>query len=430
MTPPELSPALQSSFNSRPVDFVHRTPAPGAERTKGSAMRLRLTASNGLLATGALLAAALTSVATAPVGAADPPSCTPYQLPGLPGGDGNGQVVTISDAGLYGGSAGDADDNGRAVYWTHSGAGLASGWTIHLVPSGLVNDFIGDINVHGVMVGTGDDPSSGATRAYVYDSTTGTLTWLPGLGGGFDEGRRLNDGGVVAGLSANVKGGAYAVTWSPPYAGPDKLPTVGAAQSVGTQDGAHTKMFSEALGINNAGRTVGETSVGAAVPNTDEFARNGEWRGGIAPLFRPMTWAPNGAPTSLPAGFAQGFAWAVNDAGLIVGDSDTADGAERPAYWINGQFHDMGAPADTVYGKTFGLRGSWAAGSVLLGDGTSRGFVWTGTGALQPLEPAAGFDGSSAHGPDEALRQVGGDMGNDSADVAAVWQCPAGFTTG
>jgi hypothetical protein len=377
-----------------------------------------------------LVAATATTLAVAAPAQATAAPCTPYQLPGLPGGSGDGAVITISDAGLYGGSAADAEGTIRAVYWTHAGADLSSGWTIHLVPSGLVDDFIGDINTSGAMVGTGDDPSTGATRTYVYNSMSGKLTWLTGLGGGYDEARRLNDSGVLAGFSVDTHGVGYAVTWSPPYTTASKLPTVGAAQSVGTRDGAHIKLFSEALGINNAGRTVGAATIGAPVPDTNLFARDGEWRGGLTPLIRPMSWAANGAPSKLTVTYSQGFAWAINDAGLIVGDSDTADGAERPVYWVNGQVHDMGAPADSPFGKTFGLRGSWAAGAVVLGDNSLRGFVWTGAGDLQTLEPAAGFTDSSSHGPDEALHQVGGDMGNDTSEIPTVWQCPANFTTG
>jgi hypothetical protein len=144
-----------------------------------------------------------------------------------------------------------------------------------------------------------------------------------------------------------------------------------------------------------------------------------------------MTWAPNGAPGKLPTGYAQGFAWDVNDAGIIVGDSDVdASGIPRPAYWVDGRYHDMGAPADIQGGNAYGLRGNWAAGGMVLADGTNTAFVWTGVGNLQALEPAAGFTDSWSHGPNQALHQVGGENINDTQDVPVVWQCPAGFSTG
>jgi hypothetical protein len=381
-----------------------------------------------------LVTAAAVGVSTAATAHAQLPSCTPYLLPGLPGGQGGG-VAVVSDSGLYAGQAGDAGGNLRAVYWTHSGPDLASGWAIHLVPSGLVHDFIGDVNAHGLMVGAGEDPVTGVGRTYVFDATTGTLTWLPDLGGGFSEARRLNSSGEAAGFSVDTHGVGYAVTWTPPYTNAVKLPVVGGAQSAGTQNYAHFKIGSIALGIDDLGRTVGQTAIGAPVDGVAALARNGFWRGGLSPLLQPVAWAANGAPRKLPVGWAQGQAWAINDDGLIVGSADLdSAGVIRPAYWINGQYHDMGAAADIQFGNAYGLNGDWAAGIIVLADGTARAFVWTGAGSVQTLEPTAGFADSFGHAPNQSLDQVGGSMTNDptrdSTGAAAVWQCPSGFTTG
>ena len=54
----------------------------------------------GLLTAGLLAAAG----SAAPVASATPP-CISQTLPGLHGGDGEAEVISISDAGLYGGDA-------------------------------------------------------------------------------------------------------------------------------------------------------------------------------------------------------------------------------------------------------------------------------------------------------------------------------------
>jgi hypothetical protein len=242
----------------------------------------------------------------------------------------------------------------------------------------------------------------------------------------------MNDNGVVSGYSIDGLGHTYAVTWSPPYTTAHKLPVIGAAQSVGGKDYSQDSAGNEALGINNAGETVGFSTIGGPVPDTQSFATSRAWRPGISPLFRPVAWTPSGAPAKLPVGYAQGFAWAVNDAGVIVGDSDIdANGDVHPVSWTaGGAYHDMAAGLDVGFGNAYGERGSWAAGGVVLGSGTSRAFVWTGSGVLQTLEPPASFTDSWSLDANQKLHQVGGAVGSASASPAAVWQCPAGLSTG
>lgn len=102
---------------------------------------------------------------------------------------------------LYAGSASD-----NAAWGTHTGGDLSTGWTIHVVPDGLVDDFIGDLNAHGVTVGTGVDPVIKIHKAYLFDPTTGRVTVPLGLGGARKLARRINDAGVIVGASREIKG--------------------------------------------------------------------------------------------------------------------------------------------------------------------------------------------------------------------------------
>src|SRR5947209_9045754 len=90
----------------------------------GQAVRIGAVAA---LAAGATVAAGVTG----PLAAAGS-SCTPYTLPGL--GGGAAEVIAISAAGIYGGDAEDAAGVGHAVYWTHSGSDLTTGWSTHQIP--------------------------------------------------------------------------------------------------------------------------------------------------------------------------------------------------------------------------------------------------------------------------------------------------------
>lgn len=384
---------------------------------------------------GAALAAFLVAGATLATGTraalADPATapCTPYQLPGLPGGNGDGNVMWITDNGLYVGASTGADGNVHATWWTHTGADLATGWIIHTVPLPADNTEVLDVNRNGVMVGSDDDTG----QSWVYDSQHGTLTWLPDLpGGSWNFGRRISTTGEVAGSADNQRGVGLATIWKPPYTSAYKLPDAGAGQSVGTQAGAHLTTFDEADGVNDSGTVVGDTTLGGHTQDTWYAARNGFWRDGLAPLIQAIEWHPNGQVDRLPAGLTQGQGFAINNAGTVVGAADFAGQQAwlAPAYWQDGQLHDMGAPADVLYGIARGISsGGWASGQILFPYG-DRGFVWTGSGKLLPLPMLPGFTESNAHAVNDVRRQTGGDSWNDTSDVATVWQCPTGFTTG
>lgn len=396
-----------------------------------------LTSRRGRLAAAAvLLAAAGATLAAAPPAQAQPAPaqpapCTPYLLPGLPGGDGNGNVMWINDAGQYVGTANDASDVPHAVWWTHAGPDLATGWTIHQVPVGPGSSELLDVNQNGLMVGVFDDTG----QAFVYDSGTGATSWLAKLPGGhWTYGRRINASGVVAGTADAQDGLDHATVWRPPYTVATKLANAGGSQSIGTKDGAKVKNGTQATGINDAGTAIGTTLLGSHVEDTASYARNGEWRGGLAPPYIPVLWHADGQVERLDAGVSQAQGFAINDAGTAVGDAyfDASPNAWlAPAYWQDGQLHSMGAADNVLYGIARGItQGGWSSGMLVLDDFTVRAFVWTGAGDLQPLPLLAGLTDSASHAVSDTFEQVGGDMGNESVDRAAVWQCPSGFTTG
>lgn len=384
------------------------------------------------VAGAALVPSTLAVSATAvPSGSVAP--CDPHQLTGPAGTDGGGEIAWITDTGLYVGAADGVDGVEHAGWWTHTGPDLDAGWTYHAVP-GLehVFSFVLDANDSGAMVGYDYDEGMG----FVFDSRSAVLTWLPDLVGGHNVlySRRINASGEVAGGAADRHGHEIATVWFPPYTTATRLPDAGGSQAAGTQVYKNAKMFAEADGINDAGEAAGITALGGPVANESEFARAHQLRGGIAPLFQAIIWHNPGVER-LPAGEAQGIGFAINNADTVVGESDRPGDPEYnryPAYWRNGQEHDMGAGPDAVDGRSYGIsQGGWAAGQVDRADGSSRAFVWTGSGALQELEPLPGSDSSSSHAADDRLGQVGGgSWTGDGTFRPTLWQCPSGFTTG
>lgn len=386
--------------------------------------RRRLAASAGVATLALALATAL-----APPAVADPVSaCVPYRMPGFPS-LGTGEVMTMNDAGLYVGGVLDASGSGHAAYWTHAGSDLSTGWTVHVPSLPFGNTEFLDVNQSGVLSGFSWDTGDG----FVFDSRTQSLTVLPSYPGGFGQwARRINASGVVSGGAFDSTGTSYATIWKPPYITATRLHLPGEGQNVTFPDGTHTKVGSEADGINDYGTVAAYTFLGGPVHDVPQWSRTKQWRNGYAPLIQALTASEDGHVTRLPAGYDQAIGFAINDSGLVVGDS-LRDGQHwfMPAYWRDGVEHDMGAPADANAGYAYNVSsGGWATGGIELPTG-QRSFVWTGAGSLQLNEPLPGDVDSWSHGVNDALGQVAGaSFQADGAEVPTVWQCPAGFTTG
>lgn len=345
---------------------------------------------------------------------ADAP-CTLTALPTL--GGPNGTVTWMTTGGLYVGAAdttGQWDDGSpvsAAAYWTHDG----SGYHAHALPNDpLVDDELLDVNENNRMIDYGYNFASGQRETWVYDLPTNAWTKLPGLGGD-TRGRRINASGLVSGGSDNKAGDRFPVTWAPPYTSVNKLSRNG--------------VYPYATGNNDLGYSVGTAGRGRTNPSIyKEFQHFGPHQYGLQGTG--IVWAPNGTQSTLPPLYSQSDAYDIDNAGVIVGASDTADPNTRHAVaWVNRAIRDLGGnPGWWTVARGIS-EGGWTVGG---GDDGNRGqaFVWTGTGSLQYL-PAYVPDGSSnGFAVNTTLRQVGGWAETaDGTAAPTVWQCPVGFTT-
>jgi probable HAF family extracellular repeat protein len=178
---------------------------------------------------------------------------------------------------------------GTAVVW--------SGGTITSLDTVLGGGFSSayDINNAGQIVGLrGVLPDTSSWSAFLYDTASGQVTTLPGIGGTFRTSAvAINDAGDVAGYGTAATNVFHAVRWSA------QVPT-----DLGTLGGTH----SFASGINGAGDVVGSSSMPGDA-GQHAFLYSGGVMQDLGTLGGSFSWAAG-----------------INEAGLVVGSATTISG--------------------------------------------------------------------------------------------------------
>ena len=152
----------------------------------------------------------------------------------------------------------------------------------------------------GHVAGTLSTIADSLLRAFVRaPGASGTMRDLAGFpGGGNSEAFGVNSAGQVIGYAATSDGVQHAVLWE----------ANGEMRVLGTLHGGQ----SVALGINDAGQVVGRTANGS--------------------LSQPFMWTVATGMRSMP-GSTYGTAYAINQSGFVVGESDN-----RPVLWNGNAF--------------------------------------------------------------------------------------------
>lgn len=372
-----------------------------------------------LRTTGGLVALSLAvwgTTAIAGPALADAAHCGVHLLPSLdPAGDHpGGEILALTDDGVYVGTSDDASGNHLATYWVD---GVAHAVPVDLEDSGLL-----DVNDGHVAVGDGFDPALDRWRGFVLDIDTGSISWLPGLGGDWASARRINEHGVAVGDGGTPNGTAHPLRWRPPYADAERLPKVG-----GDRNGSGAW----AAGINDLGEIVGSTSRGRLTPDKRDY--------GGAPAQEHWTdldaisWQPG--PKALEEAGPASHTWAVNNDGRAVGFADV-DALETTvaAYWSigDGRLHQMGSPVPgMLWSYALGVSaGGWATGAVETDGPADRperhAFVWTGSGELLMLPGLSGGwrdNVSNTHGVNDDRDEVTGMLRVEGVSRPTVWRC-------
>jgi len=206
---------------------------------------------------------------------------------GLGGSPDQSTAHGIDNAGQVVGRNYFSDAGGTAFLW--------SGGTMTSLETVLGEGFSSalDINNAGQIVGLrGVPPDVASWSAFLYDTASGRVTSLPGLGGTFRTAAvAINDAGDAAGYATAAPNVFHAVRWS------GEVPT-----DLGTLGGTH----SFASGINGAGDVVGHSWMPG---DTGEHAFL--YSGGVMQDLG-----------TLGGGFSR--AAGINEAGLVVGSASTA----------------------------------------------------------------------------------------------------------
>ena len=369
--------------------------------------------------TAAVLALALTAwggvTAATSSASAGPADCGVHLYPSLdPTGEhAHGEILALTADGIYVGASDDAAGRNQATYWVHDVA--------HAVPVDLEDSGLLDVNDGHVAVGEGFDAEFDRRRGFVFDIDTGSVTWLPGLGGYWASARRINEHGVAVGDGGTQNGTAHPLRWRPPYTRADRLPKVG-----GDRNGSGAW----AAGINDRGEMVGSTSRGRLTPDKRDY-------GGVPAQehwtdLDAIAWQPG--PRTLEEAGPASHTWSVNNAGRAVGFADVdAIQTTVAAYWSigNGRLHLMGSPVPgMLVSYALGVsEGGWATGAVET-EGTEEperhAFLWAGSGELLMLPGLA--DGwrdnvSNTHGVDDSRDEVTGMLSVDGVSRPTVWRC-------
>lgn len=173
-----------------------------------------------------------------------------------------------------------------------------------------------DINNAGQIVGVSNSSSGDQIRATFWASATTLPIDLGTLGGTMGSAQGINHSGQIVGVSS-VAGDAelHATLWSSSADAPLDLGTLGGTRSF-------------ARDINDAGRVVGSSNFAGSGTSTRAFL----WDGAMTPL------------ESLASGTSE--AWAINNAGLAVGSSATAEGEVHATLWHGVSITDINTVLD------------------------------------------------------------------------------------
>lgn len=179
-----------------------------------------------------------------------------------------------------------------------------------------------DLNNDGVIVGSlsGEDNTPRPVRW----AADGTPFALPTLGGDLGVAEGVNDQGQIVGWSWTAEGNQHATLWDGDV--PVDLGTVGEGEYSGATD------------INENGLIVGYTATTFMAPE------------GAAGLpYTAVIWT-DGTPTLLPPiGGFDAWALGINDAGVVIGVSTTAEeqfafgDGSHAVLWVDGTPTDLGA---------------------------------------------------------------------------------------
>lgn len=241
-----------------------------------------------------------------------------------------------------------------------------------------------DVNERGVVVGDGLQ-ASGALAVYAVEGEQRTVLWTRRYGG-TDYPLALNDAGTVVGMALR-----------------DEPPVVPYDIGVRWENGVVTPLGVWPSDVNGAGDVAG----------TEGYRGAALWQGDT--LVRLGTLAdPDSEPRQRVSG-----ALGINDGGVVVGWSETADFTTRAFVWQSGVMTELPTLGGSAFAADVNAAGQIVGWSVAP-DGRSHAVLWEG-GAITDLGTLGG-DESYANGINDRGDVVGGARTAAGDFHAALWR--------
>jgi probable HAF family extracellular repeat protein len=277
-----------------------------------------------------------------------------FKVVKIPGTSPN-SVIAISNGGQVVVSTA-ADDSYQVSIWNR----VSGAEALQLIGTNATGNAINSTNN---VVGAGDPDGSGNLQAFIWAPQDGAQ-WIGSLGGGWSAASGINDSGAVVGLSYNAASFQHAFLWTPDGGLLDLTPGV-------TSIGGST-----ATGINSSNQVVGYY-----FPNGSNNPTG-------------FTWTQEGGLQSFgPFGTV---AFAVNDAGTVVGQSPVANAYKHAFSWTaQGGMKDLGTLGGVESSALSINNLGWIAGTSLTSstNGLLHGFLWTPSLGMRDFTVVAGLAG-------------------------------------
>jgi probable HAF family extracellular repeat protein len=287
-----------------------------------------------------------------------------------------------------------------------------------------------------------------ASHAFLW-TANGGMEDLGTVPGWLDStGYAINNSGFVAGGDGNDNGDAAAFGWTPnngmgllkglnlTYSGAYAMNRTGQIVGVSqTKNGGHAFLWTRDGGAQDLGTLGGPSSVATGINDSGEVVGYSDTPSGVTHAF---LWTQSAGMQDLNAlskkqcPACQAYAFAINNAGVIVGEIGAHINAHMyPFIWKNGSLRNLGVLSgneENGGGVALGVNDlGQVVGEASTAARDQHAFLWTEAGGMQDLGTLPGCTSSTAQGINTSGQIVGNCEQSDGTERAFIWSSQMGM---